>query len=381
MIPMSQLKVLRSEELRDVICIIVGTRPGIIKFSPIIREIEKRNKPFFIIHTGQHYSYNMDRLFFDELDLPHPKHRVPSVSQAKYHGAQTAKMLGGIEKALLKEKPKFVLVGGDANTNLAGALAARKLHIHLGHIEAGLRSDDWRMPEEHNRVMIDHISNLLFAPTEKSKKNLTRENVKGSIFITGNTIVDAIRQNVVIAKVKSKIKERLDLKNKDYLLLTLHREENIDFKENLVDILKAAKLVTETLGLEAVFPIHPRTKKRIRYFELGPLLKDIKKLRTIDPTGYLDFLTLLESCRLVLTDSGGVQEESCILRTPCVTLRENTERPETVTVGGNVVAGTKPATIMNKVRAIAHVQRTWKNPFGEDASRKIVDIVEEELGL
>lgn len=378
---MRQLKVLRPEELTDKVCVVVGTRPGIIKFSPIIRELEKRKKPFFIIHTGQHYSYEMDKLFFDELNLPQPKHRVPNVSLAQYHGKQTAKMLEGIEEVLLKEKPKLVLVGGDANTNLAGALAARKLHIYVGHIEAGLRSNDWRMPEEHNRVMIDRISDFLFAPTEGSRRNLIEDNVKGKIFVTGNTIVDAVKQNAVIARSKSKIKEKLGLKRGNYFLLTLHREENIDFKENLTDIIKGIKLVAETFNSEIIFPIHPRTKKRINYFKLNSSVSGIKKLIVIDPTGYLDFLALLESSNLVLTDSGGIQEESCILRIPCVTLRKSTERPETIQVGSNTVAGTRPESILDKTETMVGIKRNWKNPFGEDVSKKIVDIIESELTL
>lgn len=378
---MGELKVLRPEELGNKICVVVGTRPGIIKFSPIIREFQKRNKPFFIIHTGQHYSYEMDKLFFDELNLPQPEHRVQSVSSARYHGKQTAKMLEGIEEVLLKEKPKLVLVGGDANTNLAGALAARKLHIYVGHIEAGLRSGDWRMPEEHNRVMIDEISDFLFAPTEGAKRNLIEDNVKGKIFVTGNTIVDAVKQNAVIAKSGSKIKEKLSLERGNYFLLTFHREESIDFKEHLTDIVKGIKLVAETFDSEIIFPIHPRTKNRIRYFRLDSFVGRIKKLRIIYPIGYLDFLTLLEGSSLVLTDSGGIQEESCILRVPCVTLRENTERPETVQVGSNIVAGTKPKNILNSVKTMVNVMRSWTNPFGEDVSRKIVDIIERELML
>ncbi|MCK4257143.1 UDP-N-acetylglucosamine 2-epimerase, partial [candidate division WOR-3 bacterium] len=165
---MQELKVLREEELEDKVCVVVGTRPGIIKFSPIMRELERRGKDFFIIHTGQHYSYDMDKIFFDELELPEPRYKLLDVKEEKFHGGQTARMLMGLEKALLREKPKAVLVCGDANTNLAGALAARKLHIYVGHVEAGLRSNDWRMPEEHNRVMIDHISDFLFAPTEEA---------------------------------------------------------------------------------------------------------------------------------------------------------------------------------------------------------------------
>lgn len=381
MMGMRQLKVLRAEELKDVICVVVGTRPGLIKFSPIIRELEKRKQSFFIIHTGQHYSYEMDKVFFDELTLPKPKHRVPNVSSAQYHGKQTAMMLEGVEEALFKEKPKLVLVGGDANTNLAGALAARKLHIYVGHVEAGLRSDDWRMPEEHNRGMIDKISDFLFAPTERARRNLIEDNVKGKIFVTGNTIVDAIKQNVVIAKSKSKIREKLGLKQGNYFLLTLHREENVDFRENLTDILKGIKLVAEAFDSEIIFPIHPRTKKMIRYFELNSFVNSIKKLRIIDPTGYLDFLAMLEGNRLVLTDSGGIQQESCILRVPCVTLRESTEWLETVQVGSNMVAGTKPNAILNRVKTMVNVKRSWRNPFGKDVGRKIVDIIESELSL
>ncbi|UCH32394.1 MAG: UDP-N-acetylglucosamine 2-epimerase (non-hydrolyzing) [Candidatus Bathyarchaeota archaeon] len=378
---MRQLKVLRTEELTDQICIIVGTRPGIIKFSPIIRELEERKKPFFVLHTGQHYSYEMDKLFFEELILPQPKHRVQHVNLAQYHGEQTAKMLEGIEEALLKEKPKLVLVGGDANTNLAGALAARKLHIYLGHIEAGLRSGDWRMPEEHNRIIIDRISDFLFAPTEESRKNLVEDNAKGKVFVTGNTIVDAVVQNAAIARTKSEIKERLGLRGESHFLLTLHREENIDFKENLASILEGIELVAEAFDSKIIFPIHPRTKKRISYFELDRFISGIKELVVIDPIGYLDFLALLESSNLVLTDSGGIQEESCILRIPCVTLRDSTERPETVQVGSNAVAGTQSESILDKAKTMFSVKRDWKNPFGTNVSRKIVEIVKSELAL
>jgi len=378
---MRQLKVLRPEELKDMVCVIVGTRPGIIKFSPIIRELEERDLPFLIVHTGQHYSYEMDRVFFEELRLPQPRHRVPNVSSAQYHGKQTAMMLEGVEKALFKEKPKLVLVGGDANTNLAGALAARKVHICVGHVEAGLRSGDWRMPEEHNRVIMDKISDFLFAPTEEARRNLIEDNVRGKIFVTGNTIVDAVRQNVAIARSKSKIREELGLEHGNYFLLTLHREENVDFEENLTGVLKGIELLAENLGSEIVFPIHPRTKKRIEYFKLTPFVDKIRGLRIIDPTGYLDFLALLEGSDLVLTDSGGIQQESCVLKIPCVTLRENTEWVETVQIGSNTVAGTKPKNILNKAKVMVTARRRWENPFGKDVGRKIVDIIERESTL
>jgi len=287
--------------------------------------------------------------------------------------------LSSSETALFREKPKVILVCGDANTNLAGALAARKLHINVGHVEAGLRSDDWRMPEEHNRVMIDHISDFLFAPTEEAKKNLVKDNVKGKIFVTGNTIVDAVGQNLDLAKRKSKIIEKLGLTNKGYLLLTLHREESVDFKENLKDILKGISTVAETFDYKIIFPAHPRAIKRLEYFKLDSFISAIKNLEVINPLGYLDFLMLLGCSKLVLTDSGGIQEESCILKVPCVTLRQSTERPETTNVGANYVAGIEPANIQNGVKIMLNAGGDWQNPFGTNPSQKIIDIVEGSL--
>lgn len=376
---MGELKVLREQELQDKIGLFVGTRPGIIKFSPLMRELQKRGKDFFVIHTGQHYSYDMDKIFFDELELPEPKHKFLDVAKSRSHGGQTAKMLSHSEQALLKEKPRIVLVCGDANTNLAGALAARKLHIMVGHVESGLRSDDWRMPEEHNRVMIDHISELLFAPTEETKRNLIEDNVKGKIFVTGNTIVDAVTQNLVIAKKKSNILNDLDLTEKGYFLLTLHREESVDFQENLERILKGIKLVSENFDYKIIFPSHPRTAKTLQYFKLDSFLSQIRNLEVISPLGYLDFLMLLSSSKLVMTDSGGIQEESCILKVPCVTLRENTERPETVEVGANYIAGVEPENILKGTRTMISREADWENPFGTNPSQQIIDIVEDTL--
>lgn len=376
---MTELKVLRQSELRNRVGLFVGTRPGIIKFSPLMRELGRRGLDFFTIHTGQHYSYEMDKIFFDELDLPEPRYKFRDVGKSKYHGAQTALMLAESEQALLKEKPKIVLVCGDANTNLAGALAARKLHIMVGHVEAGLRSDDWRMPEEHNRVMIDHISEFLFAPTEETKQNLIKDNVRGRIFVTGNTIVDAVTQNVALAREKSRILDQLGLEPNGYLLLTVHREESVDFKENLEAILMGIGRVAERFGVPIIFPTHPRTVKNLEHFGMRSFLEGIKGLRTIKPLGYLDFLMLLGHARLVLTDSGGIQEESCILRVPCVTLRKSTERPETVAVGANFVAGIEPEAILKGAEMMKERPRDWPNPFGEEPSRKIIDVVESVL--
>lgn len=373
---MRELKVLTEAEMRNRVGLFVGTRPGIIKFSPLMRELESRGRDFFVIHTGQHYSYEMDQIFFDELELPEPKYRFLNVVNSRFHGGQTARMLSAAERALLRERPKIVLVCGDANTNLAGALAARKLHIAVGHVESGLRSDDWRMPEEHNRVMIDHISEYLFAPTEEARRNLELDNVKGKVFVTGNTIVDAVRQNLGIAERKSSTMTDLGLEPNKYFLLTLHREESVDYRENLVDILNGVREVAEKHGRDIVFPAHPRTVRRIRHFGLDLEVNDMRRLRVVEPLGYLDFLMLLGKSRLVLTDSGGIQEEACILGVPCVTLRRSTERPETVDVGANRVSGTDPAAILASTDSMLEVERRWPNPFGEQPSKEIIDVVE-----
>jgi len=373
---MQEIKVLRKQDLQVKVCVVVGTRPGIIKFSPIIRELQQQNKEFFIVHTGQHYSYDMDKIFFDDLELPEPKYKLSKVKNERFHGGQTALMLKGLEDALLKEKPNIVLVGGDANTNLAGALAARKLRIPLGHIEAGLRSHDWRMPEEHNRVMIDHISDYLFAPTKQAQANLSECGIKGSVMVTGNTICDAVNQNIEIAQRKSKILKQLNLESGKYFLFTAHREETVDDEEVFKNVLQGLQKVASQYAESIVFPVHPRTKKRIDHFGLTTLISAIYTLQIIDPPGYLDFLMLLKHCKLVITDSGGIQEESCLLQVPCVTIRENTERPETVETGGNCIAGSNPDNIVKSVNRMLTSTKTWTNPFGEGASKKIVDAIQ-----
>ena len=375
-----ELKVLSPEELQNKVCIVVGTRPGIIMFSPIVTQLEQRKLNYFVLHTGQHYSYNMDRKFFEDLGLKKPLYRLETVQYCKLHGEQTAEMLKGCEWVLLKEKPKIVLVGGDANTNLAGALSARKLGIKVGHIEAGERSGDWRMPEEHNRVIIDHISEYLFTTNEKGRENLSKDNVKGQVFVTGNPIVDAAYQNLGIAKEKSRILEEFHLKAESYYVLTLHREENVDIKQNLSDILEGIKLVCQKFDTRIVFLAHPRTKRRINTFGLEKILRTIDKLDVKEPVGYLDFLELLANAHLVLTDSGGVQQESCILKVPCVTLRGNTEWTETLRINANVLCGTDPEIIARGVENMLKVNREWVNPFGDGKSAvRIVEAVEREL--
>jgi len=357
------------------ICIILGTRPEIIKMAPIIRECQRKNLNFFILHTNQHYSENLDKIFFKELELPKPKYNLKVGSGT--HAEETGKMLIGIEKVLLKEKPDIVLVEGDTNSVLAGALAATKLQIKVGHVEAGLRSYFREMPEEINRILADHCSDFLFAPTKKAKEILIGEGVpRNKIFITGNTIVDSVFQNLKLAKRKSKILKKLNLKKGKYFLVTAHRAENVDKKERLKGILEGLKLVLQKFKLPIIYSIHPRAKKRIKEFKL----KVSKGINLIKPVGFLDFLALEENAKLVLTDSGGIQEETCILKVPCVTLRENTERPETLEIGSNVLSGTNPQKILNSAFKMLNKKRDWKNPFGDGKSGpKIIKIILKNL--
>jgi len=375
------LKILRQDELNNQkICLVIGTRPGIIMFTPIIRECLSRNVDFLVIHTGQHYSYNMDRILFDTLEIPRPAYHLDGVAEKKYHGAQTAAMLEGIERVLLEERPGLVIVGGDANTNLAGALAARKLHINLGHIEAGERSYDWRMPEEHNRRMIDHISNLLFATNAKSAKCLKDEKVMGEVFITGNTIVDAALQNIEIAREKTQIVQGNRLEKKRYFVLTTHREENVDVVENLSGIIEGMTSLVQGSGYKIFFAAHPRTLDRLERFGLVERLNNHPDIILSEAPGYLDFLHLLASCSLVLTDSGGVQQEACIFKVPCVTLRENTEWTETIESGANTLVGTNPENIVEGAHKMMNSTRDWSIPFGDgQASGRILTICQEFL--
>ncbi|MCG8492612.1 MAG: UDP-N-acetylglucosamine 2-epimerase, partial [Sneathiellales bacterium] len=219
---------LSAKKLNPEVGLVVGTRPSIVMFAPIIHKLIEKKVPHFVVHTGQHYSPNMDTAFFEDLELPQPDYKLAEVSNNKTHATQTAAMLCGVERVLLDRRPCLFLVGGDANTNLAAALAARKLHINIGHIESGERSFDKRMPEEHNRVMIDHISDFLFATNENSLQNLSNEGIKDHVFLTGNPIVDATLRHYELTKKKHSILETLDLTGSDYLLLTTHREENVD---------------------------------------------------------------------------------------------------------------------------------------------------------
>lgn len=354
-----------------MISIVLGTRPEIIKMAPIIRACQKKNIEFSILHTGQHYSYEMDQIFFKDLELPEPDYNLDVGSGT--HADQTAKIMTGTERTFIDNPPGIVLVQGDTNTVMAAALAAAKLHIPVGHVEAGLRSFDRRMPEEINRVVADHISDFLFAPTDTSRQNLLHEGIEANkIFVTGNTIVDAVYQNQVIAYNKSGILTKMGLRDGDYFLVTAHRSENVDVMGHLSDILSALSRLHDVYNIPLIFSMHPRTQKMMKEFGL-----DAGEITITEPIGYLDFLELEKHARLVLTDSGGLQEECCILKVPCVTLRENTERPETVEVGANVLAGTDSARIVAAAERMMKSPKAWDNPYGDGtAGERIVELCE-----
>lgn len=359
------------------ICIVLGTRPEIIKLAPVILECQKRQVPFFIIHTNQHYSQEMDAVFFDELSLPAAAYNLCIGSGT--HGEMTGAALARIEKVLMDERPDCVLVQGDTNTAFAGALAAAKLHIPVGHVEAGLRSYDRRMPEEINRVLIDHVADFLFAPTQRDRTTLLGEGIAPEkIIVTGNTIVDALLHYRPIAEQKSDILSTLDLAPKHYILVTAHRQENVDDEMRLRGILDGLALVHVQTNLPLFYPIHPRTKKRMAEEEI----ELPAGVRALPPAGFFDFLTLEVNAALCITDSGGVQEEACILGVPCVTVRDTTERPQTLEIGANTLAGANPEKIAESAKAMLSKKSDWQHPFGDGHSaERIVDYFDRHEGM
>jgi len=354
------------------IAVVIGTRPEFIKMAPVVDALQGVI-PFFIVHTGQHYSEFMNDAFFRELEIAEPKYNLGVGSGS--HALQTGRILIEIEKVLLDEKPDLVLVEGDTNSVLAGALAAAKLGVQVGHVEAGLRCFDDKMPEEVNRKLTDQISDFLFAPTVVSKSNLINEGIdEASIHVTGNTIVDVV--NRFVDEGRLSFSKELPLVKDDFILLTLHRQENVDDRVRLKRILDGLDLIHGKTGLPIVFPMHPRTENRVKSFSL----RFPAGVSPIEPLGYGDFLYLERNARLILTDSGGVQEEGCILGTPCVTLRDNTERPETIDVGANVVAGSQPSNILAAALEMMGREAGWVQPFGDGlAGKKIVEVIRETI--
>lgn len=366
------------------IATILGTRPEIIKMAPIIDEISKRGIDQIILHTGQHYDEEMSDNFFRDLEIPTPDYNIHVGSGT--HAKQTGLMMQGIEDVLVEEKPDIVLVQGDTNAVLAGALVASKLHIAIGHVEAGLRSFDMTMPEEVNRRVADVVTSMYFIPTEQSAINLLAEGFsRENLLITGNTVVDACFRHLEIARKRGFEEESLaslDIENMDNIMtLTMHRAENVDVKERVVNIIEALKELDE---MNIIFPIHPRTKNTLENFGLFDELNDLDHVHIVKPIGYLDFLLLMSSSTMILTDSGGLQEEAITLNVPALTLRYNTERPETVTAGGNILVGSNKDAILenaNKIlndKEFADKMKNAKNPYGMGDSAKLtVDAIED----
>ncbi|WP_160132762.1 non-hydrolyzing UDP-N-acetylglucosamine 2-epimerase [Halococcus salsus] len=353
------------------VTIVLGTRPEIIKLAPVIDACEERGVGYSVVHTGQHYSEELDAVFFDQLELPTPDHNLAVGSGS--HSAQTGAMIREIESVFLDEEPEVVLVQGDTNTVLAGSIAASKLDCELGHVEAGLRSFDREMPEEVNRVLADHAADYLFCPTDQAARYLREEGVPvDRIEVTGNTIVDSVIGYRDLAAEKSAVLAENDLTAGEFCLLTAHRAENVDDRARFSSLLDGVAGFASESDFDVVYPIHPRARERLDEFDI-----DLPSaITTIEPQDFLDFLRLESTARLVFTDSGGVQEEACILGTPCVTLRDNTERPETVDVGANRVVGVGPDAIAAGAREALDAGTDWENPFGDGrAADRILDLV------
>jgi len=345
---------------------IVGARPQFIKAAPVTKALREAGHTEFLLHTGQHYDYGMSKVFFEEMGIPEPDVNLGIGSGTP--GWQTGKMLMGIEEVLLGEKPNWVLVYGDTNSTLAGALAAVKLHMPVAHIEAGLRSYNREMPEEHNRVLSDHCAELLFCPTKRALDNLAREGVTHGVHLVGDTMYDAILQYAEIANERSTILKTLGLKAKTYILATLHRPYNVDEPEKLRSILKAL----EEIGGPVMFPVHPRTRQRIALLEGRLRFEKAGNLKLIDPVGYLDMLVLEQNARVIMTDSGGMQKEAFFFGIPCVTLRPETEWVELVELGYNRLARTA-ADIKTAYRSVAEVKVESASLYGNGtAGLKIV---------
>jgi len=357
---------------------IVGARPQFIKAAAVSRAIAEYNRKSAncaithkIIHTGQHYDKDMSQVFFDELDIPEPHYNL-GVGSAS-HGRQTGQMLEKIESILLKEKPYYVLVYGDTNSTLAGALAAAKLHIPVAHIEAGLRSFNRKMPEEINRVLTDHLSSLLFCPTATAVKNLQAEGITKGVHLVGDVMYDCILFYREKAKaIEPGLLDRLGVSRGSYFLATIHRAENTDNTERLRNIFAAFAAISRG-NYPVLIPLHPRTKKKIA--EIG--LTSSNGIRILEPVSYLEMLALESNARLILTDSGGVQKEAYWFRVPCVTLRDETEWVETIESGWNTLAGTNVVHISEAVhKSFESLHDVWEPLYEKgDSAGKICELI------
>ncbi len=334
---------------RPKILHVVGARPNFMKIAPVMRAVERAGfADVVLVHTGQHYDASMSDVFFTDLGMPRPDHFLGVGSGS--HAEQTAKVMVELERTLLAEKPSLVVVAGDVNSTMAGAIDCAKLRIPCAHVESGLRSFDWTMPEEVNRVVTDRICEILLTPSRDGDVNLLREGTpEERIFFVGNTMIDSLVSHLPRAKATDALAQ-IGVSAGDYAVLTLHRPSNVDDPKVFGLLLDAIEAIEKRLPV--VFPVHPRTRKQLETFGLGARLDAMRGLRIVDPLGYLEFLALTSQAKLVLTDSGGIQEETTALGVPCLTLRENTERPVTISEGTNVLCGTDPAVIRREADAI-----------------------------
>jgi UDP-GlcNAc3NAcA epimerase len=346
---------------------IVGARPQFIKHAPLSKELNKTHQNV-LIHTGQHYDYSMNKIFFDELGIPKPDYNLGIGSGS--HAHQTGDMMKSIEDILIKESPNLVIVYGDTNSTLAGALSASKLHIKVAHVEAGLRMYDKSLPEEINRVIADYCSDYLFCPTQTAVDNLCKEGMTKGTYLTGDVMVDSLKLNKEIAE-KSSILDILGLTSKRYSLVTIHRASNTDILENLKNIANAL-IELGSQGMTLVFPVHPRTVKMLNTFSLYEKLNTSVKL--IEPQGYLEFLKLMNHSNKIITDSGGIQKEAYILKIPCITLLDNTPWVETVEDGWNVLVGMDTEKIIRLSRNFKP-NHQHSNLFGQGACGNIANII------
>lgn len=348
---------------------IVGARPQFIKASAIsraIRDYWPDTVSEVLVHTGQHYDHNMSKVFFDELNIPEPKYNLNISGCA--HGAMTGRMLEAIEQVLLEEKPDWVLIYGDTNSTLAGAIAAAKLHIPIAHVEAGLRSFNTRMPEEINRILSDRVSRLLFCPTEAAVCNLRAEGVVDGVYNSGDVMYDVALHFRDRAKERSCILDSLKVKERDYILATCHRAENTDDRCRLEEIISAIGDIAKEA--QVILPLHPRTRRIIHDHKLDKHLRSVKK---VEPLSFLDMIALEQSAKLILTDSGGLQKEAFFYGVPCVTMRDETEWVETVALKRNRLAGAERTRILNACReSWDDFNNVSATPYGNGASAKSI---------
>jgi UDP-GlcNAc3NAcA epimerase len=375
---------------------VIGARPQIIKAAAISRAIKNNFSDKIlevIVHTGQHYDENMSQIFFEELEIPFPNYNLNVGSGS--HGEQTAKMLEGLENIYVQEKPDAVIVYGDTNSTIAGALAASKIHIPVIHIEAGLRSFNKAMPEEINRIACDHMSTLLFTPSETGHRNLLNEGIKNDqkeaasidnpkIYLCGDIMYDNSLYFSAMSEQKSKILKELEITTNEFILCTIHRDTNTDDKTNLNAIFRALLRIQKTINLKIVLPLHPRTKEKLNSHLNENLLTEInqnKNFKIIPPTGFLDIISLEKNARLIITDSGGLQKEAFFFQKPCVILREQTEWIEIVENGNALIAGANELKIISSIETlIKKTDFTYPNLYGDgNAANFICKKITEEL--